>query len=81
MNFTESGIRVMLAESREACKRIRKLSKLRETVATHRLKELRHLRTLESLHPGGEVMALIDAMYTMDSGFTAHYPPRQKKLP
>ena len=39
----------MLAESREACKRIRTLGMLRKTVATHRLKELRHLRAVEKL--------------------------------
>ena len=39
----------ILAESREYCKRIRKLGMLRKIVATHRLKELRHLRTVEKL--------------------------------
>ena len=39
----------MLAELREACRRIRKLSTLRKTVATHRLKELRHLHALKKL--------------------------------
>ena len=49
MNFTESDIRVMLSESREACKRIRKLSMLRKTVATHRLKKLRYFCAVEKL--------------------------------
>ena len=39
----------MIAESREACKRIQKLGMLRKTVATHRLKELRHLCAVEKL--------------------------------
>ena len=37
----------MIAESREACKRLRKLDMLRKTVATHRLKELRRLRAIK----------------------------------
>ena len=39
----------MIAESREAYKRLRKLIMIRKTVATHRLKELRHLRAVEKL--------------------------------
>ena len=39
----------MIAESREACKRLRKLDMIRKIVATHRLKELRHLRAVEKL--------------------------------
>ena len=37
----------MLAESREACRRIQKLRMLWKTVVAHRLKELRHLHALE----------------------------------
>ena len=39
----------MVAVSREACKRMRKLGMIRKTVATHRLKELRHLHAVEKL--------------------------------
>ena len=42
-------ISAMIAESREACKHIRKLGVLRKTVATRRLKKLRHLYALEKL--------------------------------
>ena len=50
MNFTESDIRViMLAESREACRRIRKLSTSRKTVAIHRLKEMKNISAVEKL--------------------------------
>ena len=49
MKFTECDVTAMIAESREACKRIRKLGVLRKTVATHRLKELRYLRAVENL--------------------------------
>ena len=49
MNFSKSDIRAMLAESRKGCRRIRKLSIMWKTVATHRLKELRHLRVVEKL--------------------------------
>ena len=49
MNCTECDVTAMLAELREACKRIPKLSMLRKTVVTHRLKELRHLRAVEKL--------------------------------
>ena len=38
----------MIAESREACKRLRKLCMIRKTVATHRLKKLEHLRAVEN---------------------------------
>ena len=49
MEFTEWDVSAMIAESREACKRIQKLGMLRKTVATHRLKELRHLCAVEKL--------------------------------
>ena len=49
MKFTECDVSSMIAESREACERLRKLGMLRKTVATHRLKELRHLRAVEKL--------------------------------
>ena len=39
----------MLAESREACTRIRKLIMVWKTVITHRLKELEHFPALEKL--------------------------------
>ena len=49
MKCTEDEVSAMIAESREACKRLRKLGMIRKTVATHRLKELRHLRAVEKL--------------------------------
>ena len=49
MSFTECDVTAMLAESREACKRIRKLGILRKTVTTHHLKELRHRRAVDKL--------------------------------
>ena len=49
MKFTEYDVSAMIAESREACKRIRKLGILRKTIATHHLKELRHLRPVGKL--------------------------------
>ena len=49
MNFTECDVSAMILESREACKRLRKLDMLRKTVVTHRLKKLRHLRAVERL--------------------------------
>ena len=49
MNVTECDVTAMLAESRKACKRIRKLGMLGKTIATHRLKELRYLRAVEKL--------------------------------
>ena len=48
MRFTEDEVSAMIAESREACNRLRKLCMIRKTVATHRLKEL-HFRTVEKL--------------------------------
>ena len=39
----------MEAESREACKPIRKLSMVWKTFVTHRLRELKHFRALEKL--------------------------------
>ena len=47
--YTEDEVSAMIAESREACKRLRKLEIIRKTVATHRLKELRYLRAVEKL--------------------------------
>ena len=49
MNITDSNIRVIQAESREACKRKRKLSIVWKTFVTHRLKELKHLFAVEKL--------------------------------
>ena len=49
MKFTKCDVSAMITESREACKSLRKLRMLRKTVATHRLKELRHLRAVEKL--------------------------------
>ena len=49
MKFTKYDVLAMIAESREACKRLRKLGMLRKTVATYRLKELRHLRAAKKL--------------------------------
>ena len=49
MKFTEDDVSAMIAESREACKCLRKLGMLRKTVATHRLKELRHLHAVKKL--------------------------------
>ena len=49
MNFTECDVTAILAKSREDCKCIRELGMLWKTVATHRLKELRHLRAVEKL--------------------------------
>ena len=49
IKFTEDDVSAMIAKSREACKRLRKLGMIRKTVATHRLKELRHLRAVEKL--------------------------------
>ena len=48
MKYSEDGMSAMIAESREACKHLRKLGKIMKTVATHRLEELRHLRAVEA---------------------------------
>ena len=49
MKYAENEVSAMIAESREACKRLRKLGMIRKTVATHHLKELKHLRAVETL--------------------------------
>ena len=49
MKYSEDEISAMIAESREACKHLCKLGMIRKTVATHRFKELRHLRAVEKL--------------------------------
>ena len=49
MKLTACDVSAMLADSREACKCLRKLGMLSKTIATHRLKELRHLRAIEKL--------------------------------
>ena len=48
MKYKEDDVSAMIAESREACKRLHKLYMLWKTVATHRVKELRHLRAVET---------------------------------
>ena len=81
MSFTEYDIKVMLAELREACRRIRKLHMTWKTVATQRLVEMNHLRALETLQLGGEVMVSIGAMYIMGGSFQFDCLQRGKKLP
>ena len=49
MKYSEDDISAMIAESREARKHLRKLGRVMKTVATHRLKELRHLHAVEKL--------------------------------
>ena len=49
MKFVEFDVSAKVGESREACKRLRKLGILRKTVATHHLKELIYLRAVEKL--------------------------------
>ena len=49
MKYSKYVMLVMIAEVREACKRLRKLGMMRKTVATYRLKELRHLHAVEKL--------------------------------
>ena len=49
IKYTEDAVSATITESREACKRLRKLGMMSKTVATHRLKELRHLRAVEKL--------------------------------
>ena len=49
MKYSEDDISAMIAEFREARKHLRKLGRVMKTVATHRLKELRHLHAVENL--------------------------------
>ena len=49
MKYSEDEMSAMIAESREACKRLRKLGKIMKTVATHRFDKLRYLRAVEKL--------------------------------
>ena len=49
MKYLEDEMSPMIAEAREACKRLRKLGMIRKTVITHRLKELRRLHAVEKL--------------------------------
>ena len=53
IKYAESEISAMIAESREAYKHLRKLGMIRKTVATHRFKELKHLRAGEKLATWG----------------------------
>ena len=49
MKYSEDEISAMIAESRKARKHLRKLGRVTKTVATYRLKELRHLQAIEKL--------------------------------
>ena len=49
MGYSEKETSAMLVESREARKHLRKLGRVIRIVATHRLKELRHLQEVEKL--------------------------------
>ena len=48
MGYSEKETSAMLVESREARKHLRKLRRVIKIVATHRLKELRHLQAVEN---------------------------------
>ena len=43
VKYSDDAISAMITESREAHKHVKKLGRVMKTVATHRLKELRHL--------------------------------------
>ena len=49
MKYSKDEMSAMIAESREACKRLQKLGRIMKTVITHRLEKLRHLRSVEKL--------------------------------
>ena len=49
MKYSEDDMSTMATKSREAGKHLRKLGKIMKTVATHRLKKLRHLHAVEKL--------------------------------
>ena len=49
LKCTEDEMSAVIAESREARKHLRKLSRVMKTVTTHHLKELRHLQAVEKL--------------------------------
>ena len=47
--YSDEEISAVLAESRQARKRLRKLGKVTETIAAYRLKEMTHLQAVEKL--------------------------------
>ena len=47
--YSEDEISAMIQESREASTHLGKLGRVMKAVATHRLKELRHLQAVEKL--------------------------------
>ena len=49
MEYSEEEISVVLVESRQARKHMRKLGKVTETVAAHRLREIKNLQAVEKL--------------------------------
>ena len=49
VKYSEDEISVIITESREGRNHLRKLGRVMKTVATHRLKELRHLHAVEKL--------------------------------
>ena len=49
MKYSEDEMSAMIAESREACKRLQKPDMIRKTIATQRLKKMRHFCAVEKL--------------------------------
>ena len=49
MKYPEEEMSAIITVSREARKHLRRLGKIIKTVATHRLKELRHLHAVNKL--------------------------------
>ena len=47
--YSDEGLNVMLGESREASKHSRKLGRVMEIIADHRLQQLKHFQAREQL--------------------------------
>ena len=47
--YSDEEMKAMLAESREACKHSRKVGRVMDIVAHHRLQQLKHLQAREQL--------------------------------
>ena len=80
MGHSEEETSAMHVESREARKHLRKLGRVIKVVATHRLKELRHLQAVEKLATGRRTYGFDRLANGDDSWVDRNLPPTPEQI-
>ena len=80
VKYSEDAISAMITESREARKHLKKLGRVMKTVATHRLKELRHLQAVEKLATWKRTYSIDRLEYGEDNLVQGPLPPTPEQV-